>query len=382
MQPQVAKLIAAEFPGIPGTVHLNAASTGPLPTRGVKTLEAFNAKRAFPWTITLDEQLGGLARSRELCAQLIHASPEEIALTPNTSTGLHIAAWSLPIPKGKIVVGHDGEFPANVYPWMALEQTRGIRYERIPLRNGLPDHNALIERITRGDVGLVAISWVSFVSGDRADLKRIGEVCKAHNAWFVVDAIQGVGAVQLDVREMHIDILSCGAQKWLCSPWGSAFTYIRKDLIETLEPATGGWFSVQHSEDFARMLEYDLTYFNDARKFEVATIPYQDFIGMNACLEVLLEIGLDTIEQQVTALATQLIEGIDAIPGITLLTPREQEHRAGIVSCIVDNVTDVAKRLHDANIIASIRGGGVLRFSPHFYNTSEEIERTLEVLHG
>lgn len=373
---------AAEITSIPGTIHMNAASTGPLPVRALNVLHAFNAKRAVPWTIKLDEQLGGLARSRELCARLINASAGEIALTPNTSTGLHIAMRALPVPKGKIVLGHESEFPANVYPWMSLERTQGVRYERVPLRDGLPDHETLIARVERGEAGIVALSWVSFVSGDRADLERIGEVCKRTGTWLVVDAIQGLGAVPLDVQRCHIDILSCGTQKWLCSPWGSAFTYIRRDLIERLEPYTGGWFSVQTSEDFSKMVDYDLTYFNDARKFEVATIPYQDFIGMNAALEVFFDLGLEPIARHVRAITTRLIEGIDAIPSLSLITPRAPERRAGIVSCKAEQVDRVAQRLTDAHIMIAVRAGGVLRISPHFYNTLDEVERVLEVLDG
>lgn len=375
-------LVTAEIRSIPGTTYMNAASTGPLPTRALKALEAFNAKRGVPWTIQLDEQFGGLLRSRELCARLINASPNEIALTPNTSTGLHVAMRCLPIPEGKIVLGHESEFPANVYPWMSLERTRGVRYERVPLRDGLPDHDALIARVEQGEVGLVTLSWVSFLSGDRADLRRIGDVCRRTGTWLVVDAIQGVGAVQLDVTQCHVDVLSCGSQKWLCSPWGSAFTYVRRELVRRLDPQTGGWLSVEGSEDFSRMLDYDLTYFDDARKFEVATIPYQDFFGMNAALEVFFELGLGAIEEHVRAITTRLIEGIDAIPGLRLLTPREPGRRAGIVSCTADRLEAVAQRLAESKVIISVRSGGVLRFSPHFYNTVDEIDRALDVLDG
>lgn len=365
-------------------VYLNAASTGPLPPRALAALEAFNRKRAMPATITLAEQFGTLARSRELCARLINASPEEIALTPNTSTGLHVAARCLSVPEGKIILGYDAEFPANVYPWMSLERTRGIPYERLPLRDGLPDHETLLERVARGDVGLVALSWVSYLSGDRADLARIGDVCRRHGTWFVVDAIQGVGAIQLDVTQCHIDVLACGAQKWLCSPWGSGFAYIRRELVDRLDPQTAGWLSVRGSEDFLRMLEYDLTYFDDARKFEVATLPYQDFLGMNAALEVFFDRGLASIERHVRALTTQLIGGLGAIPGLRLMTPPEPERRAGIVSCTapLDQVDFIARQLTDAGIVIAVRAGGVLRFAPHFYNTLEEIDRTVAILEG
>jgi selenocysteine lyase/cysteine desulfurase len=355
-------LVTGEIPPIPGTSYLNAAATGPLPVRTLAAVAAFNDQRATPWALTLEEQFGALSRSRELCARLINASPDEIALTPNTSTGLHVAARCLPVAAGKIVLGHDAEFPANVYPWMSLERTRGTPYERIPLRGGLPDHDALVARVARGDVGIVALSWVSFVSGDRADLARIGGACRRHGAWLVVDAIQGVGAVRLDVTQCHVDILSCGAQKWLCSPWGSAFTYVRRELVDRLDPHSGGWLAIRGSEDFERMLDYDLTYWDGARKFEIATLPYQDFVGMNASLELLFELGLDAVEQHVRAITTRLVDGISAIRGLTLLTPCEPGRRAGIVSCTAAHAGALARRLADAGVVVSLRAGGILRF--------------------
>lgn len=219
--------IAKEFPWTGrDVIYLNAASTGPLPARTAAELDHWTELRVEPWKIALDEQFKALAQARKLCASLIGADAGEIALVPNTSTGLNVAAQILPIARDKVIIGYDGEFPANVYPWMAIERRTGgaVRYEQLNLLpNGLPDWEALPARLDRGDVGIVAISWVSFVSGDRADLETIGTMCRERGIWFVVDAIQGVGTTPLDVHKCKIDILSCGAQKWLLSPWGSGF---------------------------------------------------------------------------------------------------------------------------------------------------------------
>jgi selenocysteine lyase/cysteine desulfurase len=250
--------IAKEFPWAASgtTTYLNAAATGPLPARTVSELDRWTRLRAEPWKIALDEQFAALAKARGLCAGLVGADSDEIALVPNTSTGLNIAAQVLPIAREKVILGYDGEFPANVYPWMAIQRRGGARYEQLSLLpNGLPDWDALPARLDRGDVAVVAISWVSFVSGDRADLAAIGTMCRDRKIWFVVDAIQGVGTTLLDVHACHVDVLSCGAQKWLLSPWGSGFCYVRRELIRMLEPRTVGWLSVRGAEDFSHMLE-------------------------------------------------------------------------------------------------------------------------------
>jgi cysteine desulfurase / selenocysteine lyase len=367
-------------------IYLNAAGTGPLPKRAVDALAEFNAKRAAPWTITLDEQFGALAESRALCARLIGAGADEIALVPNTSTGLHIAALALPLAPGRAILSHDAEFPANIYPWMARARRDGRRYETVPLRDGLPDHDSLIRRIGAGDVGLVALSWVSYLSGDRADLATIGAACRDAGAWFVVDAIQGVGVVPIDVSRLPVDVLVVGAQKWLRAPWGSGFAYIRRPLIPRLDPETGGWLAMQHSHDLSRITPARFAYFDDARRFEVATMAYQDFVGLNASLDTLFESGVDTICRTVKALASTLAEGVSAMPHLRLLTPRDSTRRAGIVSCVT-NDPNIRGRLAAAGVACSAREldlpslrGLLLRLSPHVYNTMDEIETVLGAL--
>ena len=376
--------IAKEFPWTGGDItYLNAAATGPLPERTAAVLDHWTRLRAEPWKIALEEQFDALAKARELCAGLIGADREEITLVPNTSTGLNIAAQILPIARDKVIVGYDGEFPANVYPWMAIARRGGARYEQLALLpNGLPDWEALPARLDRGDVAVVAISWVSFVSGDRADLAAIGAMCHERKIWFVVDAIQGVGATLLDVHACNIDILSCGAQKWLLSPWGSGFCYVRRELVHSLEPRTVGWLSVRGAEDFSHMLEYDLTYADDARRFEVATIPYQDMVGMDSSLELLHEIGLDVVAARIHSLAGRLVDGIAAIPALSLVTPRDPKRRAGIVSFHAKAAEAISARLNANKVSHSIRGGGVIRLAPHIYNTEQEIDRVLALLNG
>lgn len=378
--------IAKEFPWTGrDVIYLNAASTGPLPARTAAELDRWTQLRAEPWKIALEEQFGALAQARRLCAGLIGADAEEIALVPNTSTGINIAAQILPIARDKVIIGYDGEFPANVYPWMAIARRSGggARYEQLKLLpNGLPDWEALPARLDQGDVGVVAISWVSFVSGDRADLETIGTMCRERGIWFVVDAIQGVGTTPLDVHKCKIDILSCGAQKWLLSPWGSGFCYVRQDLVQNLEPATVGWLAVRGSEDFSHMLEYDLSYADDARRFEVATIPYQDMVGMNTSLELLGEMGLGAVSEKIHTLVSRLVAGIAMIKTLSLVTPSDPKRRAGIVSFNVADVDSVSKRLNDSGVSHSVRGGGVLRVAPHIYNTEHEIDRVLALLDG
>jgi cysteine desulfurase / selenocysteine lyase len=378
----VRALREAEFPWAEHgeAIYLNNASTGPLPARTVRAVAEFNGLRAQPYRLTDELELSTIRRSRELVARLINASPEEIACMVNTTYGLNLAARALPLKAGDTVLAPDREFPANVYPWMALERL-GVRFERIPCRDGLPDEETLLRAMDRPDVRAVTTSWVSFATGYRVDLKTLGRACKERGLVLIVDAIQGVGAATLDVKACDVDILACGGQKWLLSPWGSGFVYVREGLVRELEPNAVGWMAMRGSEDFTRLVEYDFTYFEDARRFEVSTVPYQDFAGFNASLELLHELGPAEVARHIERVVSFAVEWATSRDDVRLVTPANCSRRAGIVSIAPRNPRGASDRLTLARISHSLREGAI-RLSPHCYNTVEEMERALRVLVG
>jgi selenocysteine lyase/cysteine desulfurase len=376
----VRAIRAAEFPWAddPSRVYLNNASTGPLTRRAALASDAVTADRLVPFQIDDDRNFEMLARTRELIARLIGAHSREIALLTNTTYGLNIGARALPLRPGDVVLIHDREFPANVYPWVALERN-GIVVKRIPAAGALADEEALLRAMDEPDVRVVSVSWVSFVTGFKADLARIGRACRERNIYFVVDGIQGVGADMIDVHACAIDILACGGQKWLLSPWGSGFAYVREELVQRLDPVPVGWMAVRGSDDFTRLLDYDFTWREDARRFEVITIPFQDIAGLGASLELLHELGPQVVAQRVASLASRIVDWAAATSSAVLVTPRETARRAGIVSVAPRDPVRMSARLDAAGVAHSLREGAI-RLSPHFYNTEEEIDRALEVL--
>ena len=373
----------AEFPWAArgDAVYLNNASTGPLPARTVAAVDAFTRTRAEPFRMTDALQFGTLDRARSLCARLVGAAPRQIALMVNTTYGLNLAARSLPLAAGDVVLTFDREFPANVYPWMALARAKGVELRLVPCRpDRTPDEDALLAMLdAEPRVRVVSVSWVSFATGYRVDLERIGAACRARGVYFVVDAIQGVGAATLDVTRCGVDVLACGAQKWLMSPWGTGFVYVREGLVESLEPSAVGWMSVRGSDDFSRLVEYDFTYRDDARRFEVITLPFQDFAGLNASLELLFELGLPAVESHVRALADRIVRWTRSRDDVTLVTPAESARRAGIVSVAPRDPAAASARLTAAGVSHSLREGAI-RLSPHCYNTADEVDAALDAL--
>jgi cysteine desulfurase/selenocysteine lyase len=384
MSYDIAALREREFPWAArgDAIYLNNASTGPLPARTVQAIDSFNRLRTEPFRLSVDDELGTIRKSRELVARLIGASPSEIACMVNTTHGINIAARTLPLSTGDLVLSYGREFPANVYPWMALDRC-GVRFEQIPCdANGLPDESALFATLDRKKVKAVSVSWVQFANGYRTDLAALGSECRARGIYLVVDAIQGLGAATLDVHECKIDILACGGQKWLLSPWGSGFVYVRDELARSLEPSVVGWMATRGSEDFSRLVDYDFAYYDDARRFEVITLPYQDFAGFNASLELLLELGPEAVERHVTGLVDMAVEWAASRNDIRLVTPPDRARRAGIVAMMPrDDVHAASERMTRAKISHSLREGAI-RLAPHCYNTAEEMRTALAVMVG
>ena len=360
------------------SIYLNAASTGPLPERCVRAQDAFTRKRAAPYRLGQEEQFAVLTESRGRIAALIGADVAEIALAVNTSAGVNLAAWSLPLGRGDVVVIPDLEFPANVYPWMAAAEVRGFTLQRVPARDGLIDEEALLAALDGPGVRVLAVSWVGFATGAVADLDMLGAACRARGIRFVVDAIQGLGPLTLDVSRTPIDLLACGAQKWLLAPWGTGFTYVRRELVRELAPQPVSWMGVQGSDDFSRLLAYDMTWRDDARRFEQLTLPFQDFAGMAASLELLQELGPAAVSAYIRAGAAALLDGA-AERGIALVTPRARH--AGIASLRPADAAAASARLKAARVDHSVREG-TIRLAPHCYTTREEIEVALDALRG
>lgn len=379
MDPQFLALRREEFPWADAHTYLNHASTGPLPERTRRVADDWSRRRAEPFRLSDDETFAMVRQARALAARLINAEAAEIALATNTTWGLALAAATLPLRSGDVVLVSDREFPANVYPWMLLKD-RGVRLELVPVTGeGWPDEGALLERLERPEVKAIGISLVQFSSGYLADLAALSAATRRLGKFLVVDAIQALGQVPVDVRATPVDVLSCGGQKWLLSPWGSGFTYVRRELIPALHPVVTGWMAFEGTDDFSRLTTYSGALHRDARRFELITLPYQDIAGFNASVELLLGLGVERIQRHLTALHAPVIAAAERV-GARITSPRGARG-SGILCVAPGDLDAAAERLRGAKISVSQREGA-LRLAPHFYNTPAEMERVAEVLFG
>ena len=368
----LADLRSTEFAALDREgIYLNSASIGPLPARSVAALAACNADRARPGTWGLDRINPILSGGRRRCARLINGDPDEIALMPNTTTGLNIAARALPLKSGDVVLTFDREFPANIYPWMRLGES-GVVLERVPpAANGWPDEARLHERLQDPEVRAVTMSLTQFSNGYTVDLAALSRVTRATGKWLVVDAIQGIGQVPVDVQATPVDFLACGGQKWLLSPWGTGFLYVRKELCTQLEPTFAGWAAFMGSDDYTRLTAYDPRPWPDARRFELLTHAVQDFAALNESLDLILGAGVAAIARHTRMLHQPIIEWA-AQSGATITSP--QGARGSAILCVrpVADVASIYARLAAHGVHCSLREGSI-RLSPHLFNTVADL---------
>lgn len=379
LTPDALGSVRALFPYLStGRIYFNHAATGPLSSRVIDAMQQHLFDRSAGPLDTYGRDMKMIGELRERAAALVNApSPDRIAFPPNTSEAVAIVASGLPWHPGDRVLLNSAEFPANVYPYLALRQA-GVEIDSIRCNRGsiTPE---LIESSLTPRTRLVALSAVQFLSGYRADLAAIGHICRQHDIVFAVDGIQAVGAVRVDVQAMKIDALAAGAQKWQLSPHGSGFLYVTEELQSRITQSHLGWMSV---DDPWKFYDYDQPLAASARRYEPGTLTIPSLWGMHASLGLLLEVGLPAVEEAVLGNSGRLIAGLQGIDNVDIHTPQETARHAGIVTFGFTAGLDPRRAflgLGGAGIMAALREG-LIRFSPHFYNTPTEIDTALGFL--
>lgn len=363
--------IREQFPITKNKVFLNHAAQSPLPKPVAETVRKCVDEFSNFGDTSIQWNDGG----KPFFAKLIGANPEEIALVENTSVGLNIATNVLRYPQGSKIVTTDLEYPSVVYPWLRKGLGVNVHYvKNVDGRILLED----VEKAVDDRTVAVAISHVEYANGCRNDLRALSEIAHEHGAYLIVDAIQSVGTMSIDVKKDDVDFLTTACYKWLLSPSGAGYLYVKKELIEKVEPSFVGWASVKpevfETIDFWDIWSLKLS--ETASRFEIGSPSYISFIGATEAMKMLLSFGVENTRKRILKLTDHLIANIKNL-GLKLQTPEEKQYRSGIVLCKADKPKETVESLRSKGIIISARTNG-LRVSPHFYNTEEEIDRLAE----
>jgi selenocysteine lyase/cysteine desulfurase len=367
------------FPQIRNTAYFNAASNGPLSDPAYRIQDMFFQKTRTGQMGDQAEVFAALDRIRVNAAAIFGCQTAEAGYGFNTTFGLNLAAFGLPLKPGDEIMLSDIEFPANVYPWLELRR-RGITVTLLKSDNGRFDIDLFERSITR-KTKVLSLSFVQFFNGYKNDLPTLGRLCRRHGLWFVVDAIQGAGAEPLQVAEWNIDIASAGAQKWMLSPQGTGIFYVSEEIKKKLRAPWRSWLSVDWHCDWSNLRDFDRPFEPSAQQYELGTYPGPLVMALDWALTFINRLTVADIQRHNHALLDRLIAYLESDPSYRITSCLDKKHRSSILTftSAKGDIRAVYRRLEKAGIVTALREGSI-RVSAHLYNNAADIDRLIKVL--
>ncbi len=371
--------IRKQFPHIHKRTYFNVASNGPMPNRAYNIL-AGRIEEARNAAIGAQEGVfNSLNTISANGAKLFGCKKTEVGFAFNTTFGINLAAFGLPLQKGDEVILSDVEFPANVYPWLELKN-RGVKVTLLKNSNGCFDINTFIDAITK-KTKVLSLSFVQFHNGFKNDLKTLGDICRNNDIYFVVDAIQGAGVEPLLLNKWGVDIAAAGAQKWLLSPQGTGLFYISEKIQEIIQPPWRSWLSIDWKCDWSNLNDYTKEYPKTARQFEMGTYPVPIMLAMDDSLKFIAGLGVKKIQEHNRVLLDRLIAYLKSNPFYKITSNIKKKHRSGILSFTTKkgDIRALFNRLNKKRVLTALREGSI-RVSVHVYNNGSEIDKLIRSL--
>jgi selenocysteine lyase/cysteine desulfurase len=375
----VATRFRAAMPIAQEVAYFDHAAVAPLPGPTRNAIRSWLDEATEQGDMAWIRWARRLEQVRATAAKLINAKASEIALVPNTTSGISLVAEGFPWQAGDNVVTLANEFPSNQYPWMNLAP-RGVEVRRVPVVGGVPDLDRIVDACDE-QTRILSISWVGYASGWRIDTRQISQICRRVGCLFFLDAIQGLGVFPLDVQADGIDFLAADGHKWMLGPEGAGLFFARQEHLQLLRPLMVGWNSVVQGNDYTR-IELDIR--GDAARYEGGSQNMIGFHGLGASLDLLTSLGLtfesSPIADHILTITNYACERLQEL-GATLQAPRTVNHCSGIVTFnLPGHDSDmIRRRLETAKIIVRCRAGGV-RISPHGYANFDEVDRFIDEL--
>lgn len=380
--------VRADTPGAANVVHLNNAGAA-LPSQPVLQavqahLEREAAIGGYEAAAEAADRIEGVYRS---IARLINAAPDEIAVIENATRAWDMAFYSFGFRAGDRILTAQAEYASNYLAYLQVARRTGAVVEVVPNDETGALDLGVLERMIDDRVKLISVTHIPTNGGLVNPAAEIGRVARTHGIPYLLDACQAVGQMPVDVEAIGCDMLSATGRKFLRGPRGTGFLYVRRSLIERLEPP----FIDLHSADWTGADSYTLR--PDARRFENWECFVAGKIGLGVAADYAMSLGLEAICERAWSLADRLRQGIGAIRGARLHDLGTT--RAAIVSFTLDGVEPPAikQRLAEEKINVTVsnlpstrldmaaRGlAQVVRASPHYYNSEAEIDRAIDAI--
>jgi selenocysteine lyase/cysteine desulfurase len=369
------------FPVTRNCIYLNHAADGPLPLPTVRTMHTYIDDASHFGNVNASRWNMYEQGAHRRLANMLNVRPDQIAMTASTGDGLMHIAGGLNWQEGDSIITAEGEFPSNVYPWLNL-QAQGVQIHFVKMR----EHRIRVEDVLAridGHTRLVSLSLVEFSTGFRNDIATIARHCHEHGILCGIDAMQALGALDIDVQQLGVDFLASASHKWLLGMRMAGILYVSDALLAKLRPVRRGWFSVETPFDY---FTYDQPLKQGAARFEYSSPNRVPIVALDASLGLFESIdgGMQAVEARILGLTSYAIKGLERL-GYPVISPQGAGERSGIV-CFQPHPDrqDVTPRhivdeLAARQIYVAARAT-VARISPHFYNTTEDIDVLLNAL--
>lgn len=376
----VTQVMRALMPVAEQYAYFDNAAVAPISQPAADAMTRWTQQSLTSGDFVWPEWARSVEATRKQAAQLINATPGEIALVPNTTAGINLVAEGIDWQPGDNVVVLADEYPSNLYPWMH-QHDREVETRMVATTHGRLDLDRLREACD-SRTRVVSVSWIGFSTGYRQDIHAIAEIAHAAGAQFFLDAIQGLGVFPIDVQDLPVDFLAADGHKWMLGPEGAGVAYIRRENLERLRAIGVGWNSVVNCHDFSN-IDYNLK--PTADRYEGGSPNMPGMLALGASLEMLSQWPTADIAGailDITDLACERLQSAGAkIVSHRAIEPNGHDPRSGIVSFDWPGEDPVAARGRcvDAGIILSCRAGR-LRISAHAYNNEADVDRLIAAL--
>ena len=369
------------FPITRNCVYLNHASDGPLPRPVARTLYTYIDDTSNFGNVNVARWLEHERGAHRRMASMIHVRPDQVAMTASTGDGLMMIAGGLRWQQGDMIISAECEFPSNIYPWLNL-QNQGVQVHLVKMRENRIAVEDVLSSITER-TRLVSLSLVEFSTGYRNNIATIARYCHERGIICGIDAAQALGALDIDVQALGIDYLAAVSHKWLLSPHTMGILYVTDDLLAQLHIAHRGWFSVEAPYDF---FNYEQPLKAGTARFEHSSPNSLPIIGLDAALGVFecIDGGMAAVEERISGLTSHAISELERL-GYPVVSPQGEGERSGIVCFKLhpEHPAISPQQLVDELALRKIHVAArsdVVRISPHFYNTLEELDVLLNAL--
>ena len=366
------------YPGLEHQAYLDTSTTGLISKKSYEAMRKQLDRRYFDG-VTLSEYWMDWAyadKVRKSLAEVINADEKEVFYGKDCSDIINVFVSKVDIPENANVVIPDISFPSTRNSWLN-RVSDGLEVRYVKNSKGIVTTKQIIEAMDEQTLA-VSVCSVEPSSGFRYDLHELGKVCKKRNVFFVIDATQSLGAMELDVQEMNIDVIAASTYKWLNNVFGIGVGFIRKDVLVKIVPNHMGWVGARDRiKDFSNL---ELTINEGAKRFETGGLNWIGLSGLAESINTYLSLGKKHVEDHILTLVAMLYRGIEGLENIEPLPLISLHNRSNIVYLRATEINNIMEEDFRTNGIRVNLSGNNIRIGIHFYNNKRDIQSLIDYL--